>query len=141
MEVHAPVHVPRPAQPLERRSYQADQGGRGQGDHGVEAREQKRLASAQRVEGEVVGHPGQGSAPSVRGRRHAMNLDAGAHFVGRRRGLAGLVAALRREDMALITALGQRFGQVSQVLSGRGVVGPVILIDEENALAAALPDR
>ena len=33
--------------------------------------------------------------------------------------------------MALVPAIRQRFGQVGQVLGRRGMIGPVILVDEE----------
>jgi len=58
------------------------------------------------------------------------------HLVRRRRGLAGLVSPLGAEHMALETPRGQRFGQVGQVLGRRGLIGPVILVDEQQA-----PDR
>ena len=43
--------------------------------------------------------------------------------------------------MALKTLFGDVLGQVSQVLGGRGAVGPVILVDEKNAPGEALGPR
>ena len=58
-----------------------------------------------------------------------VNLEAGG------RGLAGLVAALRRQNVALEALCSEEFRQIGQVLGGRGVVGPVILVDEEDSSA------
>ena len=138
MEVHAPVNVPRLLEPLRERADQADDRRRRQGHDRVEPRQQQRLDHGPGVEAEVIGHPGPGPAPAQRGRRDAVDVDALVHFVRRRPGLARLVAALRGQDVALVPAARQRLGQVGQVLGRRGVVGPVILVDEQDPLAAAV---
>ena len=63
------------------------------------------------------------------------------NFVRRRPGLARLVAALDAEDVALVPLVGERLGQVGQVLGRRGVVGPVILVDEQDPLARGCTGR
>ena len=55
------------------------------------------------------------------------------NFKRRRRGLARLVAALGSENVALESLSGEEFRQIGQVLGGRCVVGPVILVDEQDA--------
>ena len=62
-----------------------------------------------------------------------MDVDALANLRSGWPGLARLVAALGREHVALEALCSQEFSQVGQVLGGRGVIGPVILIDEENS--------
>ena len=67
-----------------------------------------------------------------------MDVDALVNFVRGWLGAARLVAALRREYVALEALRGQELSQVGQVLRRRGVVGPVVLVDEEDSPGAAL---
>ena len=60
-----------------------------------------------------------------------MDVDAVVDLEGRRPRLAGLVAALGAEDVALVPLGGEGLGQVGQVLGRRGVIGPVVLVDEQ----------
>ena len=95
----------------------------------------QRLEHGPGVEAQVVGHPGQGAAPAQRGR-------AARGGCARPRGPRTPAARARRagsgpgaEHVALVAALGQRLGQVGQVLRRRGMIGPVILVDEQDLLA------
>ncbi len=133
MKVHAPHDVARAAQALEDGADESDDRRRGQGDDDVKSRQAQRLEDGSGVETQVIGHAGPGAATTERGCRNAMDVDAFMGFEGGGPGLARFVAALGGEDVALESPLGQEFRQIGQVLGGRCVVGPVILVDEEDA--------
>ena len=141
MEVHAPVNVPRLLEPLEQRADQADDRRSGQGHDRVETRQEHGLDHGAGVKAEVIGHPCPGPAAAQRSRRDAVDMNPFVDFIRRRPGLARLVAALRGQHVALVPAVGERLGQVGQVLGRRGVVGPVILVDEEDPLAPRFAGR
>ncbi len=140
VQVHAPVDVRRPPEPFQESADEADDRGRREGDDGVEPREQQGLEHSPGVEAQVVGHPGPGAATPQRGRGHSVDPYPFVDLRGGRLRLAGLVAAPGAQDVTLVALLRHRFGQVGQVLGRRGMIGPVILIDEQDPLAGAFRD-
>ena len=56
-----------------------------------------------------------------------------ANLEGCRPGLTRFVPPLRSQHVALKAPLGEKLRQIGQVLRGRGMIGPVILIDEEDS--------
>ena len=84
------------------------------------------------VEAQVVGHPAEGDPPAEATWRATRWMCTPLWTSTRRqRGPCRRGSRPGAEDVALVALVGERLDQVGQVLRGRGVVGPVILVDEE----------
>ena len=131
VEVHAPVDMPRPLQAAEHGADQADDRRRGERGHHVEPGHPDRQQGGPEVEAEVVQHPVQGALAAERGGGDPVDRHAVADLSFRQRGRARLVGPLAAEDVDVVPPGGEVLGEVGQVLRRGGVVGPVILVDEE----------
>jgi hypothetical protein len=63
-----------------------------------------------------------------------MNVDPILHFMGRQLGGASPILPEATQDMAFVAFCGKAFSKVGQMLGCRGVVRPIVLIDEKDSL-------
>ena len=131
VEVHAPGEVPRPLEALQDRPDKADDRGRRQGDDRIEPGEQESGDERPDVEAEIVGHPPESALAPQRGGLDPVDLHAPVRLARRRTFRAGLIAAAAAKDVDLMPPGGEVLGEVGQVLRRGGVVGPVVLVDEQ----------
>ena len=132
MQIHAPEDLFRAFDHFENAAHETDQWRSGERDDKVETLHEQCFTHGLGVIAEIVAHAVQ-SGFATKGRDlHPVHVNPVMYFIGRQLGGAGAILAETTQNMAFVALGSQTFSQVSEVLRGGCVVGPIVLIDEQN---------